>query len=271
MRPGPTHPPAARLGPWRRGRHPRPRRGRATSAAAAAAAAAADATSAAAALRERAGGAPRRPLRPWPVAGRAPARAAAGARSEAGDGAGRGGAARRLRGGREGARRPIPAQRSPAPARPRAPPATPRSDCTASRSPVPGPRVHAWDVHASPGVRPVGIPVEAGESLGPHNQEVMGPRPKLGELCLWPAGWRLLGAREPWLPLISLPGCCFCHAILLTSQKSLEKADTIITSFLHLGKLRLGEARELAKLSHLGSSPSQRIRVTALLPATPEF
>lgn len=74
----------------------------------------------------------------------------------------------------------------------RAPPATPRSDCTAPK-PAPGPRLHAWDVHANPGVCPVGIQVEGGESLGPQNQEVMGPRPKLGELGLWPVG----GPEEP--------------------------------------------------------------------------
>lgn len=81
------------------------------------------------------------------------------------------------------------------------------------------------------------------------------------------AGRRPLAAWEPWLALISLLG--FCRAILFTPQNSPGKTDTSITSFVQMGKLRLREAMDLAKFSHLDSDPSQQTRVTALLAATP--
>lgn len=61
------------------------------------------------------------------------------------------------------------------------------------------------------------------------------------------AGRRPRGAREPCLALISLPGSFFGHAILSTPQNNPGKADTVITSFLKMGKLRLREARALAQ------------------------
>lgn len=121
---------------------------------------------------------------------------------------------------------PILAQRSPSRARPR-----PLRAATARR---PEPRTGAACARVGrplePGHPPRGHPSRRWGVSRATEPGSDGPSSK-AKRTLPVAGRRPREARKPWLALISLLGCLFCHAILFTRQNSPGKTDTVYYLF----------------------------------------